>query len=98
MIDSDNNCITKLINGGNLLPLSLKKTSSTVQLKKVNWSEDIKSKFLRDIKFKNVSDWKKYSRLDKNERKSWAKFKKGGKKKRRKTKKKRRKTLKKKKK
>ena len=74
-----NNCITKLINGGNLLPLSLKKTSSTVQLKKVNWSEDIKSKFLRDIKFKNVSDWKKYSRLDKNERKSWAKFKKGGK-------------------
>ena len=72
-----NNCITKLIKGGNLLPLSLKKSSSSVVLKKVNWSEDIKSKFLRDIKFKKTSDWKKYSRLDKNERKSWAKFKKG---------------------
>ena len=38
--DELNTTISELIDGGNLLPLSLKKTTTTARLYKVNFSED----------------------------------------------------------
>ena len=75
--DELNTTISELIDGGNLLPLSLKKTTSSAKLYKVNFSEDFKAKLLRGVKFKGTSKWKKYKRLAKTERGSWFQFKKG---------------------
>ena len=75
--DELNTTISELIDGGNLLPLSLKKTTTTARLYKVNFSEDFKAKLLRGVKFKGTSKWKKYKRLAKTERGSWFQFKKG---------------------
>ena len=46
-----NTAIKDLIDGGNLLPLSLKKTTSTASLMKVNFSEDVKNEILRSIDY-----------------------------------------------
>ena len=72
-----NNRIRLLIDGGNLLPLSLKKTTSTVKLEKVNFSLDKKTKLLSAIKFIGTSDWQPYKKLGDTPRKSWNQFKKG---------------------
>ena len=77
--DDLNSAVTELIDSGSLLPLSLKKTTSTAKLYKVNFDENEKAKLLRKIKFMGTSDWRPYKRLAKTERGSWSAFKKGGK-------------------
>jgi len=49
-----------LIDSGDLLPLSLKKTTSTVKLVKVNFSRQEELKYLSKISFDSLSDWKPY--------------------------------------
>lgn len=72
-----NTTIKDLIDGGNLLPLSLKKTTSTASIVKVNFSEDVKNELLRSISFTGTTDWKEFKRLDKDVRKSFMKIKEG---------------------
>jgi hypothetical protein len=50
---------------GALLPLSLKKTSSTVQLVKVNFSEEDKGKVLKGVNFLETTNWQPYKMLGK---------------------------------
>lgn len=52
-----------LIDSGDLLPLSLKKTTSDVEIVKVNFSRQDELKYLSGIKFKSVTDWKPYKRV-----------------------------------
>ena len=62
--DGLNVFIARLIDGGHLLPLSLKKSGTSVVLKPVNFSEDIKRKLLDSIEFDKHEGWTKYKRLD----------------------------------
>lgn len=85
--DGLNVFIARLIDGGHLLPLSLKKSGTSVVLKPVNFSEDIKKNLLESIQFTKHMGWKEYKRLDtkKNDgkydpisfKKSWSKYSKG---------------------
>jgi len=72
-----NQSITKMIDEGNLLPLSLKKTTKSASLVKVNFSDDIRNKLLNTVKFINTTNWKEYKRLDRTEELSWLKIKQG---------------------
>ena len=62
--DGLNVFIARLIDGGHLLPLSLKKSGTSVVLKPVNFSEDTKRKLLDSIEFDKHQGWTKYKRLD----------------------------------
>jgi len=62
--DGLNVFIARLIDGGHLLPLSLKKSGTSVVLKPVNFSEDIKRKLLDSIQFDKHEGWTPYKRLD----------------------------------
>tara|TARA_B100000214_G_scaffold322725_1_gene258810 strand:- start:82 stop:1509 length:1428 start_codon:yes stop_codon:yes gene_type:complete len=85
--DGLNVFIARLIDGGHLLPLSLKKSGTSVVLKPVNFSEDTKRNLLDSIEFTKHLGWKPYKRLDKKKpdgkydpvsfRNSWSKFSKG---------------------
>lgn len=52
-----------LIDSGDLLPLSLKKTTTSVELVKVNFSRQTEIKYLSGISFKSVTDWKPYKKV-----------------------------------
>ena len=54
----------ELIDSGDLLPLSLKKTTSTVELVKVNFSREDELKYLSKISFESLSDWKPYKPVE----------------------------------
>jgi len=69
--DGLNVFIARLIDGGDLLPLSLKKQTGTVTLRPVNFVEDTKNALLDSIKYNGKSDWKPFKRLHKNKRVSW---------------------------
>jgi len=58
-----NTLTANLIDSGDLLPLSLKKTTSTVEIVKVNFSRQDELKYLSKISFKSVTDWKPYKRV-----------------------------------
>jgi hypothetical protein len=60
-----NEKIKNLMDKGALLPLSLKKTSSTVQLVKVNFSEEAKGKVLKGVNFLETTNWQPYKMLGK---------------------------------
>ena len=60
-----NERIKNLMDKGALLPLSLKKTSSTVQLVKVNFSEEDKGKVLKGVNFLETTNWQPYKMLGK---------------------------------
>jgi len=49
-----------LIDSGDLLPLSLKKTTSDVELVKVNFNRQDELKYLNGISFSSLSEWKPY--------------------------------------
>ena len=55
-----NTLTANLIDSGDLLPLSLKKTTSTVELVKVNFNRQDELKYLSKISFDSLSDWKPY--------------------------------------
>jgi hypothetical protein len=55
--------VSELIDTGDLLPLSLKKTTSTVKLQKVNFDRKQELKEIKNIKVKETSDWKPYERV-----------------------------------
>lgn len=55
-----NTLTANLIDSGDLLPLSLKKTTTTVNLVKVNFNRQDELDYLSKISFKSVSDWKPY--------------------------------------
>ena len=59
-----NTLIRKQIDAGNLLPLSLKKTTTTVKLEKVNFSPARKEKILDSVKFVGSNNWKTFVRLN----------------------------------
>ena len=52
-----------LIDSGDLLPLSLKKTTKSVQLQQVNFDRKQEVKMLKGISFKKTTDWKPYKRV-----------------------------------
>ena len=68
-----NTLISDLIDSGELLPLSLKKTTRSVDLYKINFDRSTELNILKKIKMKGYSDWKKYKKVD------WLKVKKGAK-------------------
>ena len=72
-----NTRIENLIDSGDLLPLSLKKTTKSVKLVRVNFSEDIKSKLLRKVQYDGMSPWTPFKRLAKTPRGSWSEWKRG---------------------
>lgn len=74
--DGLNVFIARLVDGGHLLPLSLKKQTGNVMLRKVNFVESDKTKLLNSIKYSRVSDWKPFKRLHKDRMTSWLKFRK----------------------
>jgi hypothetical protein len=49
-----------LIDSGDLLPLSLKKSTSTVTIQRVNFDRKQEIEMLKKISIKNVTDWKPY--------------------------------------
>jgi hypothetical protein len=55
--------VSELIDTGDLLPLSLKKTTSTVKLQKVNFDRKQELKEIKNIKVKGTTDWKPYKRV-----------------------------------
>lgn len=58
------NIITSdLIDSGDLLPLSLKKTTKNAQLQQVNFDRKDEIKLLKKISFKSTTDWKPYKRV-----------------------------------
>jgi len=61
--DGLNVFIARLIDGGHLLPLSLKKSGTSVVLKPINFSEDVKRSLLESIEFDKHMGWKPYTRL-----------------------------------
>ena len=54
---------SELIDSGDLLPLSLKKTTKTAQLQQVNFDRKDEIKMLKKISFKGTTDWKPYKRV-----------------------------------
>jgi len=58
------NIITSdLIDGGDLLPLSLKKTTKAAILQQVNFDRKDEIKMLKTISYKGTTDWKPYKRV-----------------------------------
>jgi len=58
---SDLNILTSdLIDNGDLLPLSLKKSTSAVTIQKVNFDRKQEIEMLKKISIKSVTDWKPY--------------------------------------
>lgn len=55
--------ISDLIDSGDLLPLSLKKTTKTVVLQKVNFDRKDELKKIKKLKVKGTSDWKPYKEV-----------------------------------
>lgn len=55
--------ISDLIDTGDLLPLSLKKTTSTVKLQKVNFDRKQELEVIKKIKIKGTTDWKPYKKV-----------------------------------
>lgn len=55
-----NTLTANLIDSGDLLPLSLKKTTSDVELVKVNFNRQDELKYLNGISFSSLSEWKPY--------------------------------------
>ena len=79
-----NGLITDQINLGQLLPLSLKKTTSTVKIELVNFDPNVKNTLLRQVTFAGetvadrTTDWTKYERAggkDKSYLESWKAYK-----------------------
>jgi hypothetical protein len=56
-----NDFIAKLIDKGDLLPLSLKKTTTSVVLDKVNFDRSAEDNKLKNFQFVKTSDWKPYA-------------------------------------
>ena len=56
-----NDMIADLIDKGDLLPLSLKKTTSSVILDKVNFDRNTEDKKLKNFQYVKTSDWKPYA-------------------------------------
>lgn len=56
-----NDTITKLIEQGDLLPLSLKKTTTSVILDKVNFERNKEDQKIKNLQFVRTSDWKPYA-------------------------------------
>ena len=54
---------SELIDSGDLLPLSLKKTTKSAQLQQVNFDRKDEIKMLKKISFKGTTDWKPYKRV-----------------------------------
>jgi len=52
-----------LIDSGDLLPLSLKKTTSDVEIEKINFSRQDVLDYLSGIKFKGITNWKPYKKV-----------------------------------
>jgi len=52
--------IGKLIDAGELLPLSLKKSENNVIIKKVNFIKDDEQKLIESMLYAGISDWKPY--------------------------------------
>lgn len=52
--------VAGLIDSGDLLPLSLKKTTSSVEIQKVNFNRETELEYLSKISFKSITDWKPY--------------------------------------
>jgi hypothetical protein len=79
--DGLNVFIARLVDGGDLLPLSLKKQTGSVMLRPVNFVKNDKSKLIDSIKLpeeKVFSDWKPFKRLGDDDRMtSWHLFKEG---------------------
>ena len=67
-----NTFIARLIDTGDLLPLSLKKAGTSVVLKKVNFQQSVKNKLLDSVKYVGKTDWQEYARLHKKKNLSWA--------------------------
>jgi len=59
-----NTLTANLIDSGDLLPLSLKKTTSSVELVKVNFNREDELKYLSQISFKSVTNWKPYKPVE----------------------------------
>ena len=72
-----NKSIKNLIDKGAMLPLSLKKVAGSVELKKVNFEQDIKDELLSSVKYTKISEWKPFKRLGKTEALSFKEVKKG---------------------
>ena len=79
-----NGLIADQINLGQLLPLSLKKTTSAVKIELVNFDPKLKDTLLRQVKFSKetvadrTTDWKKYERaggVNKSYLESWKAYK-----------------------
>jgi len=61
---SDLNIVTSdLIDSGDLLPLSLKKTTKSAVLQKVNFNRKTEIEYLKKISFKKTTDWQPYKRV-----------------------------------
>lgn len=58
-----NMLISDLIDSGDLLPLSLKKTTKTVVLQKVNFDRKDELKKIKKLKVKGTSNWKPYKEV-----------------------------------
>ena len=58
--DGLNNFISVLIKNGQLLPLSLKKTTTTVKLEKVNFTRSTEEAKINKVTFGGLSNWRKY--------------------------------------
>lgn len=56
--------ISELIDSGDLLPISLKKTNNSVEVKKVNFDRKKELEDFKKIKITGVSDWKPYVKVD----------------------------------
>ena len=59
-----NTLTANLIDSGDLLPLSPKKTTSSVELVKVNFNREDELKYLSQISFKSVTNWKPYKPVE----------------------------------
>tara|TARA_B100001250_G_scaffold156391_1_gene134475 strand:- start:196 stop:1548 length:1353 start_codon:yes stop_codon:yes gene_type:complete len=64
--DGLNVFIARLVDNGDLLPLSLKKQTGTVILKAVNFDPKDKDDLLDSVEFTGTTKWKKFSRLGKS--------------------------------
>jgi hypothetical protein len=59
--DGLNNFISNLIKEGQLLPLSLKKTTRTVKLEKVNFTRSTEEAIINKVVFGGIKDWRPYN-------------------------------------
>tara|TARA_B100000287_G_scaffold417179_1_gene452690 strand:+ start:474 stop:1820 length:1347 start_codon:yes stop_codon:yes gene_type:complete len=77
--DGLNVFIARLVDNGDLLPLSLKKQPGTVTLRPVNFDESTKDKLLDSVEFDGATNWQPFKRLASDIRDHWKKIEKGDK-------------------